>query len=179
MPTYLQALLGAGILCACSAQAVPLASGSDDPADPSAANAPYVRPTNVLEPEVKPEHARPRSASDASSPMAGMDMAGASLSGSDASGNPTHPMVGMRMPRATFDESGQAIGKLNAIDAANRTVTLTHQPGKVPCGPSLTMDYKVAPSVNLGALYPGEAVTLTFGAAEADDHRRIEQIQPR
>ena len=43
----------------------------------------------------------------------------------------------------------------------------------------MTMDFRVAPSVDLGALKPGEAVTFALGAPDAEGNRRVEAVAPR
>ncbi len=105
MPNHLQAVLVAGFLCACSAPAVPLATGPDNPADPSAPSVPFVRPANVL------ETANPASATTASPLMAGMNMSG-------ASDNRMRPMPGMGMPQAVPPRpTHAAIGEVSSTDA--------------------------------------------------------------
>jgi Cu/Ag efflux protein CusF len=90
------------------------------------------------------------------------------------------PMPGLQIAHATPAQVGiQAVGKVNSVDATNRMVNLTHQPIRALGWPSMTMDFKVAPSVDLGALTPGEAVTFTLGAPDADGNRLVERLLPR
>ncbi|PIP00448.1 copper-binding protein [Pleomorphomonas carboxyditropha] len=52
-------------------------------------------------------------------------------------------------------------GKVNAIDAAGRTVNLTHGPIEALGWPGMTMDFAVLPSIDLDALKPGETIAFT------------------
>lgn len=53
-------------------------------------------------------------------------------------------------------------GKINSIDAAGRTINLTHGPIDSLGWPGMTMDFAVLPSIDLGALKPGETVAFTL-----------------
>jgi Cu/Ag efflux protein CusF len=57
-------------------------------------------------------------------------------------------------------------GTINAIDAAGHKLNITHGPVAALKWPGMTMDFGVAPAVDLGALKPGSKVvfTLTRGA---------------
>jgi len=57
-------------------------------------------------------------------------------------------------------------GKINAIDAAGHKLNITHGPVAALKWPGMTMDFGVAPAVDLGALKPGSKIvfTLTRGA---------------
>jgi Cu/Ag efflux protein CusF len=177
VPFYLLAFVAAGALCACSAPSIPLSAG---PADATAATTPFTRPVNALAVAGTPASESMSSPPDMSAPMPGMDMSGGGMSGMDHGSMELRPMPGMEMAHATPAEVGiQAVGKVNSVDAANRTVNLTHQPIRNLGWPSMTMDFKVAPSVDLGALKPGEAVTFTLGAPDADGNRLVERLLPR
>jgi Cu/Ag efflux protein CusF len=52
-------------------------------------------------------------------------------------------------------------GKINSIDAANRTINFTHGPIEALGWPGMTMDFAVLPSIDLGALKVGETVAFT------------------
>lgn len=52
----------------------------------------------------------------------------------------------------------QAVGTVNAIDPAQHRLTLTHEPIPSIGWPSMTMDFPVAPSVDLGGVKPGDRV---------------------
>lgn len=49
----------------------------------------------------------------------------------------------------------QGTGTVNSVDAANRKVNVTHAPIPTIGWPSMTMDFAVAPAVDLNAVKPG------------------------
>lgn len=51
-------------------------------------------------------------------------------------------------------------GTLNSVDAAARKINVTHDPIPAIGWPTMTMDFAVAPSVNLNALTPGTRVNF-------------------
>jgi Cu/Ag efflux protein CusF len=55
-----------------------------------------------------------------------------------------------------------ATGTVNSIDAAQRKLNITHEPIPAIGWPSMTMDFPVAPSVNLSAVKPGARVNFTI-----------------
>ena len=57
----------------------------------------------------------------------------------------------------------RAIGTVNVVDPAKRTVNLSHQPIPALGWPAMTMDFAVAPAVDLKEIRPGAAVTVTLG----------------
>jgi Cu/Ag efflux protein CusF len=66
---------------------------------------------------------------------------------------------------ATAPKSAQAahvegIGTVNSVDAAGHKVNLNHNPIPVIGWPAMTMDFAVAPSVDLRALKPGTRVNF-------------------
>ena len=156
---------------------MPLSAG---PADASAAIALFTRPANVLAVADTPASPSVSSPMGMSAPMPGMDMFGGSMSGTDHGNMRMRLMPGVQMTQATPASVGtQAVGKVNSVDAVNRTINLTHKPISALGWPSMTMDFKVAPLVDLGALKPGEAVTFTLGAPDADGDRPVERVAPR
>jgi plastocyanin len=63
----------------------------------------------------------------------------------------------------------QATGKLNGVDAAGRTINITHDPIKALGWPKMKMQFAVAEGVDLGAIKAGDAVY--FGLeARGDDY---------
>lgn len=56
-------------------------------------------------------------------------------------------------------------GKVNKIDTAKHVVNLTHGPIPSLGWPAMTMDFGVAPAVDLSTLKVGETVTFTVGKA--------------
>lgn len=55
-----------------------------------------------------------------------------------------------------------ATGTVNAIDEAGRKVNLSHGPIPQVGWPAMTMDFAVAPSVDLKAISPGARVDFTL-----------------
>lgn len=68
-------------------------------------------------------------------------------------------------------------GQINSIDAGARKVNMTHGPVAALKWPGMTMDFPVAPGVDMGALKPGGKVgfTLTKGA---DGSYAIDSVKP-
>jgi Cu(I)/Ag(I) efflux system membrane fusion protein len=89
----------------------------------------------------------------------------AALGGLTASAPPTPaapPAASAAPSLATKAASHQAEGKLDAIDAKNGTVTITHGPVASLKWPAMTMDFTLANSGLIGTLKPGATVALTF-----------------
>jgi Cu(I)/Ag(I) efflux system protein CusF len=53
-------------------------------------------------------------------------------------------------------------GTINAIDAAGHKLNITHGPVAALNWPGMTMDFGVAPGVDLGALKKGSKITFTL-----------------
>lgn len=53
-------------------------------------------------------------------------------------------------------------GTINAIDAAGHKLNITHGPVAALKWPGMTMDFGVAPGVDLGALKTGSKITFTL-----------------
>jgi Cu/Ag efflux protein CusF len=68
-------------------------------------------------------------------------------------------------------------GTVNGVDMAKRTVNLTHEPIPTLGWPTMTMDFAVAPSVDLAKVAPGAKVRFTL-AREKDGIYVIETVQP-
>jgi Cu/Ag efflux protein CusF len=68
-------------------------------------------------------------------------------------------------------------GTLNAIDAAKRKLNITHGPIAALNWPGMTMDFTVAPGVDIGALKPRGKVKFTLGRG-ADGAFVIDEINP-
>ena len=71
--------------------------------------------------------------------------------------------------------SGQ--GKVNSVDAAARMVNMSHGPVAALKWPGMTMDFPVAPGVDMSALKPGEKVGFTLSKG-ADGAYMIDSIKP-
>ena len=70
-----------------------------------------------------------------------------------------------------------AIGTVNSIDAAGRKVTLSHGPIPQVGWPAMTMDFPVAPGVDLKAITPGMHVAFTLEKG-ADGMFQVENLTP-
>ncbi len=90
------------------------------------------------------------------------------------------PMPGMKMARAAPVAAGEAnaVGTVNAVDAAKHSVNVTHQPIKALGWPSMTMDFPVTSSINLSAIKPGDRISFTLGRPDADGNRQVVQLKP-
>jgi Cu/Ag efflux protein CusF len=60
-------------------------------------------------------------------------------------------------------EKPAGAGTLNAIDQAKRTLNITHGPIAALHWPGMTMDFPVAPQVDVAALKPGAKIVFTLG----------------
>jgi Cu/Ag efflux protein CusF len=74
---------------------------------------------------------------------------------------PIAPHQGTQMAHEGHDDA-HATGTVNSVDAAAHKVNITHQPIPAIGWPSMTMDFAVAPKVNLGAVKPGMKVNFTI-----------------
>jgi Cu(I)/Ag(I) efflux system protein CusF len=67
-------------------------------------------------------------------------------------------------------------GKVNSIDAKGRKINLTHGPVAALKWPSMTMDFVVAPGVDLSAIKPGAKIDFTLKSG-ADGMYMIDSIK--
>ena len=182
-------LAALGAACAgCSAPSSRTALAADDPANPDAASAPFVRPVNVLADSAAPQTSMPSPAMPmASGSTRGMAVSGGmagmgqgSMSGTSYAPGGDAAMPATRMTEATPRAAGQAnaVGTVNAVDAARHAVNVTHGPIKALGWPSMTMDVPVGPSVNLSAIKPGDRIAFTLGRPDADGNRQVVQLKP-
>jgi Cu/Ag efflux protein CusF len=70
-----------------------------------------------------------------------------------------------------------ATGVVNSIDATQRRLNITHEPIPAIGWPSMTMDFPVAASVNLGAVKPGARVNFTIEKGKGDMYE-IQSVSP-
>lgn len=68
-------------------------------------------------------------------------------------------------------------GLVNAVNPAKRLVNLSHGPIAALGWPAMTMDFVVAPGVDLNAVKPGDPVVFTIGKDPAGMYR-IETLRP-
>lgn len=70
-----------------------------------------------------------------------------------------------------------AVGVVNAVDTAQRKINLTHEPIPSIGWPSMTMDFPVAPSVDLTAIKPGARVGFTIEKGKGGMYE-VQSVQP-
>jgi Cu/Ag efflux protein CusF len=93
----------------------------------------------------------------------------------------TAPIAGSGTARAGAEffvaqvEMPAGQGTLNAIDAANRKINITHGPIAALNWPGMTMDFGVAPGVDLKALKVGTKISFTL-ARDADGMYVIDEV---
>jgi Cu(I)/Ag(I) efflux system periplasmic protein CusF len=75
-------------------------------------------------------------------------------------------------------EKPSGVGVLNAIDTGKRTLNITHEAIAALRWPGMTMDFRVAPGVDIAALKPGAQIVFTLGRG-ADGLYAIEEIRTR
>jgi Cu(I)/Ag(I) efflux system periplasmic protein CusF len=108
----------------------------------------------------------------AGSPSIGVDLGSsaghmAARSNADpmASGHQTRHPCEMQMAHEGHAHA-QASGTVNSIDAAAHKINISHGPIQALGWPLMTMDFPVAPSVNLKAIQPGSRVNFTLEKGE-------------
>lgn len=84
------------------------------------------------------------------------------------------PVAAPQMAQATH---AQGTGTVNAVDSVGRTVNLNHNAIPAIGWPAMTMDFAVAPSVDLKALKPGTRVTFMMNR-NPDGMYVIQSITP-
>ena len=70
-----------------------------------------------------------------------------------------------------------AVGVVNSVDTAQRKISLTHEPIPSIGWPSMTMDFPVAPSVDLNAVKPGSHVDFIMEKGKNGLYE-IQSVQP-
>ena len=176
----------AGAAGACSAPAVDTALAPNNPASVDAPVVPFLWPANVLTESGTPATAVPSTAMTMSpGSMGGMDhgsMSGmnhdmAGMAGMDHAATGQSGMAGMQTAQAGNGQAA-ATGKVNAVNAADRTVNVSHDPIKALGWPSMTMDFPVARSVDLSKVKPGTRISFTLGRSGPDSDYQIVTIRP-
>ena len=76
-------------------------------------------------------------------------------------GHEMHHAGGMQMAHEGHDHA-QASGTVNSVDAGARKINISHGPIQDLGWPPMTMDFPVAPSVNLKSIKPGSRVNFTL-----------------
>src|SRR5262249_38521824 len=133
----------------------------------------------------------PTSAEPGAAVPLGIDLGGsgpviASLQAPAASAPPTHagghaasslPGSGIQTAHAGQNDA-HGTGTVNSVDAAQHKVNLSHQPIPEIGWPAMTMEFPVAPAVDLGAIKPGSRVNFTIEQVEGGMYE-IKAIAPR
>jgi Cu/Ag efflux protein CusF len=86
------------------------------------------------------------------------------------------PHHGMQMAHDGQNDV-HATGTINSVDAAGHKVNITHQPIPAIGWPSMTMDFAVAPAVNLAGVRPGAKVNFSM-MRQPDGMYAIQSIAP-
>jgi Cu/Ag efflux protein CusF len=71
----------------------------------------------------------------------------------------------------------QGTGTVNAVDASGHKINLTHGPIPALGWPGMTMDFAVAPSVDLRSLKPGTRVNFTIEQGDGGNYE-IRSVKP-
>jgi len=146
----------------------PVALGESHPANPKAASG-YSSESTVLSSYKSAEALIAQADEEAAQGgqmqnMAGMDHS--SMAGMQHGGGTP---VAQSKPTST--------ATVNKIDAAQHKVNLSHDPIQAIGWPAMTMDFPVAPSVDLATVKPGSRVTFTMSKDRAGTYQ-IEAIRP-
>jgi Cu/Ag efflux protein CusF len=80
-------------------------------------------------------------------------------------------------PAHNGTNDAHAIGVVNRVDSTQHKINLTHEPIQALGWPSMTMDFAVAPSVDLSALKPGARVDVTLEKGKGGMYE-IQSVQP-
>ena len=88
-----------------------------------------------------------------------------------------HPVpVGIQLVHDR-NADAHAVGVVNGVDTAQRKINVTHEPIPAIGWPSMTMDFPVAPSVDLTAVKPGARVDFTIEKGKGGMYE-IQSVQP-
>jgi Cu(I)/Ag(I) efflux system periplasmic protein CusF len=87
-----------------------------------------------------------------------------------------HAHGGMVMAHAGHGQA-QASGTINSVDPAARTINLSHGPIAALGWPAMTMDFAVAPGVDLKAIKSGSQINFTIKQGE-DGMYVIQSVAP-
>ena len=70
-----------------------------------------------------------------------------------------------------------ATGTVNGVDPAKHTINLSHQAIPALGWPAMTMDFPVAPSVDLGRIKPGSRVNFSLEKNKSGMYE-VQSVQP-
>lgn len=120
----------------------------------------------------------------AASPAAGVDLGASSriprtqvaMAGTGHEGIRVTPSPNVQLVHGDKNDA-HATGTVNAVDAAQKKVNISHGPIQALGWPSMTMDFAVAPSVDLSRLKPGSRVEFSLERGK-DGMYQIQSVQP-
>jgi Cu(I)/Ag(I) efflux system protein CusF len=122
-------------------------------------------------------------------PVLGIDLGGSGPVTGPAEGHASTPQYQRPMPMAHGAQHGtmqmahgghgdaHGTGTINSVDPAQHKINISHAPIPAIGFPAMTMDFAVAPSVNLGALKPGMRVDFTIEQG-AGSMYQIQSVSP-
>ena len=99
-------------------------------------------------------------------------------------GHENHQAGMSRAPSGTVQlvhEGGgdaHATGTVNAVDPGNHKINVSHGPISSLGWPAMTMEFPVAPSVDLNRIKPGSRVNFTLEKKGADGMYEVQSVQP-
>lgn len=107
---------------------------------------------------------QPAAATHAASPSLGIDLGSSGPVRPEAAEDPAPHAQNAGAMQMAHDGHNDAHGTgiVNSVDPAARKINLSHQPIPEIGWPAMTMDFAVAPSVNLSTLKPGTGVKFTM-----------------
>jgi Cu/Ag efflux protein CusF len=88
-----------------------------------------------------------------------------------------HPPSGAMQMAHEGGSDAHATGTINSVDPAQHKINVSHQPIPAIGWPAMTMDFAVAPSVDLRALKPGARINFTIEKGP-DGMYQIQAITP-
>jgi Cu(I)/Ag(I) efflux system protein CusF len=108
--------------------------------------------------------------------MAGPALAQREMSGQGKpqGGGMDHGSMSMSTPA---NKGAVGTGTVRKVDMAKRTVNLSHGPIPAIGWPAMTMDFQVAPEVDLGGLKAGQSVEFTVAEAGGGTYT-VTRIKP-
>jgi Cu/Ag efflux protein CusF len=96
--------------------------------------------------------------------------------------SPAHAQMSMPMgqnqtaPAPTQPANGS--GKVNKVDPGKRTINLSHGPMPAINWPAMTMDFAVAPDVDLSSVKAGQQVEFTLVPKPGSKDYQVSRIKP-
>jgi Cu(I)/Ag(I) efflux system periplasmic protein CusF len=95
-----------------------------------------------------------------------------SLAGTAATSAQTAPS-----PQTRASATHLGVGVVRAVDAKERTLTISHQAMGSLGMPAMTMDFKVGPAIKLGELKEGDTIAFVLGRDGKSDGVAINSLQ--